>query len=121
MIECPLSVGLNHDTTTHENGMKLAPEEIEIRRRIVWAAFSESSGIELLSYADGQPTTRSSRSTKDVRYLSTSPVCVYLIASSTGTKSKNSGPHMLSLGYKDTQELQPELSAPLRHTVPFRL
>jgi hypothetical protein len=35
--------GLNHDTTTHENGAKLAPEEIELRRRIVWAAFSQST------------------------------------------------------------------------------
>jgi hypothetical protein len=101
--------------------MKLAPEEIEIRRRIVWAAFSESSDSLVMFSANHQPTTRSSRSTKDARYLSTSLVCVYLIASSTGTKSKNSGPHMRSQEYKDTQELQPELSAPLRHTVPFRL
>jgi len=42
--------GLNHDTTTHENGAKLAPEEIELRRRIVWAAFSESTQTYIAIY-----------------------------------------------------------------------
>lgn len=35
-------LGLNYDVTPHEQGSKLAPEEYEIRRRIVWAAFSKA-------------------------------------------------------------------------------
>lgn len=42
-IECPLMSGLNYDITPKEGEGQLAPEEYEIRRRIVWAAFSGSS------------------------------------------------------------------------------
>jgi hypothetical protein len=42
-------LGLNYDVTPHEQGSKLAPEEYEIRRRIVWAAFSEFMSLSVYS------------------------------------------------------------------------
>lgn len=75
----------------------LLPEELEIRRRVVWACYSESVGLSLrLGVLIQQFRTRSSRYTRVGRSASATTECMSRTASWIVTRSWSFGRRCLS-------------------------
>lgn len=99
--------GLNYDTAA--TSTTLLPEELEIRRRVVWACYSES-GLD--AALNQQYPTRSSRCIKAGPSASATTGCMSRTGSLTGTKSRSCGRHSLSQAYIGTRARPPVPSAP---------